>query len=88
MEQKINIDQVKKDALQTYFLDKSSTCKKDKDGEPTMIPCFRTTQELIDELSPMVSLKEDDVLEFMANHDYHMTTAGGSVMWEIYTEIQ
>ena len=85
MEQKINKDQVKREALQTYFLDKSSTCKERKDGEPTVVPCFRTTQELIDELSPMVSIREEDVLEFMANHDYHMTTdEGGSVKWEIY----
>ena len=52
-------------------------------GKPFEEP--KTTQDIIDELRPMMLLKERVVVHYLRIHDYGMTTvADGTVKWAIW----
>jgi len=73
---------MKSEVLQQYFSDKKTS------GEGITVPCYRTTQDIIDELAPMMKMEEDDILSYMLNRDYLMITdIDGSVKWEMYREV-
>ena len=45
----------------------------------------KTTEEIMDDLQPMMSLDMDIVASYMRNHEYGFTTVGdGSVRWPIW----
>ena len=45
----------------------------------------KTTDEIIDDLQPMMPLSQKVVVGYMRSHDYSMTTvADGSVKWAIW----
>lgn len=45
----------------------------------------KTTDEIIDDLSPMMPLSQKFVVEYMRHHDFGMTTvADGTVKWAIW----
>lgn len=45
----------------------------------------KTTEEIMDDLQPMMSLDMDIVASYMRNHEYGFTTVGdGSVRWAIW----
>lgn len=45
----------------------------------------KTTQQIIDELTPTLLLSDQSVVEYMVKHDYFLVTAqDGSLVWRIY----
>ena len=45
----------------------------------------KTTEEIMDDLQPMMSLDMEIVASYMRNHEYGFTTVGdGSVRWAIW----
>ena len=85
MERTIKTDQVKQEILRAYFDNKDSNPNELKDP----FPCNKTTLEIIDALAPMVKLTEDDVLQYMVNHNFTpCADDDGSVKWLIYEERQ
>lgn len=56
-------------------------------GSPIEEP--KTTDDIIDELLPMVALSKKVVVDYMRSHDYGMTTVGdGSVKWAIWRFVE
>lgn len=48
----------------------------------------KTTQQIMDELSPMMLLSTDDVVQYMLDHDYQMTTEqDGTVSWAVWRQV-
>ena len=48
----------------------------------------KTTQQIQDELSPMMLLSTDDVVQYMLDHDYQMTTEqDGTVSWAVWRQV-
>ena len=47
----------------------------------------KTTLQIMDELTPMMMLSTDDVVQYMLEHDYHTTTEqDGTVCWAIWRQ--
>ena len=47
----------------------------------------KTTLQIMDELTPMMLLPTDDVVQYMLEHDYHTTTEqDGTVVWAIWRQ--
>lgn len=85
MEKEINVKQIKQEILQAYFAKKSSDPKELKDP----IPCHKTTNDIIDDLAPMVEISQSDVQKWMINHNFVLCTdIDGSVKWRIFEERQ
>lgn len=48
----------------------------------------KTTLQIMDELTPMMMLSTDDVVQFMIEHDYSTTTEqDGTVVWAIWRQV-
>lgn len=48
----------------------------------------KTTLQIMDELSPMMLLSTDDVVQYMLDHDYQMTTEqDGTVSWAVWRQV-
>lgn len=48
----------------------------------------KTTLQIMDELSPMMMLSTDDVVEYMLEHDYYTTIEpDGTVSWAIWRQV-
>jgi len=48
----------------------------------------KTTLQITDELSPMMLLSTDDVVQYMLDHDYQMTTEqDGTVSWAVWRQV-
>ncbi len=75
--------------LQAEVIDAYFTFRRNLPGED---PGFgkavaepKTTDDIIDELMPMMCVQKDVVVGWLRAHDYHITTrADGSVAWAIW----
>ena len=48
----------------------------------------KTTLQIMDELTPMMMLSTDDVVQYMMEHDYSTTTEqDGTVVWAIWRQV-
>ena len=48
----------------------------------------KTTLQIMDELTPMMMLPTDDVVQYMIEHDYSTTTEqDGTVVWAIWRQV-
>ena len=48
----------------------------------------KTTLQIMDELTPMMMLSTDDVVQYMLEHDYSTTTEqDGTVVWAIWRQV-
>lgn len=48
----------------------------------------KTTQQVMQELEPMMAIPSEDIVEYMVGHDYSTTTdADGSVCWAIWRRL-
>lgn len=48
----------------------------------------KTTLQIMDELSPMMLLSTDDVVQYMLDNDYQMTTEqDGTVSWAVWRQV-
>jgi hypothetical protein len=72
-------EEMKRQILDAFF---TFRCNLPKEG---YVQQNRSTQELLDELCTMYSFKEDDIVEYLMEHDYAPTTEpDGSVKWAIW----
>lgn len=47
----------------------------------------KTTLQIMDELTPMMLIPTDDVVQYMVEHDYHTTTEqDGTVVWAVWRQ--
>ena len=75
------IDQMKTEVLDTYFHNKTNLPK----AEGETMSAHRTTQEIKDELAPMVELSDTEIIEYMRQKDYHFVNDDdGIVKWAIW----
>lgn len=48
----------------------------------------KTTLQIMDDLTPMMMLSTDDVVQYMVDHDYQPTTEhDGTVAWAIWRQV-
>lgn len=48
----------------------------------------KTSLQIMDDLTPMMMLSTDDVVQYMLEHDYQTTTEqDGSVCWAIWRQV-
>ena len=48
----------------------------------------KTTQQIVQELAPMMAIPADDIVEYMLEHDFSTFTEGdGSVSWTVWREM-
>lgn len=72
----------KRDILKMYFMDKFNVPPAEA------VSYFRSTQEIRDELLPMVTLSEEDILEYMNENEFAIANdEDGSVKWAMWKEI-
>ena len=72
------------DLLDAYFTFRANLPNEDP-GMGTPISEPKTTEEIIDDLTPMMYVGKNVVAGWMAAHDYHITTvADGSPRWAIW----
>ena len=68
--------------LDSYFMFRENL---PKDG---YIQENKTTLQIMDELTPMMMLPTDDVVQYMMEHDYSTTTEqDGTVVWAIWRQV-
>lgn len=54
-------------------------------GGKQLVEDNKSTQDIIDELVPMMTISEEDVLEYLHTHEYQITSLeDGSVKWQIW----
>lgn len=70
--------------LDSYFTFRRNLPEEDKDlGRAVEEP--KTTEDIIDDLMPMMNMSKDVVVGWLISHDYHITTvADGSPRWAIW----
>lgn len=74
-----NEEQIREEVLDAYFMTRHNL---PVDGA---VQINRSTDEIIDDVSDMVTVSNTDVTEYMITHDYHPTTElDGSVKWAIW----
>ena len=72
------------DVLDAYFTFRTNM-PGDDPGFGKAIEEPKTTEEIVDDLSPMMPMNKDIVVSYMRNHEYGFTTVGdGSVRWAIW----
>ena len=48
----------------------------------------KTTLQIMDELTPMMMLSTDDVVQYMLEHDFQTTTEqDGTVVWAVWRQV-
>ena len=71
-----------KQLLDSYFMFRENLPKEGYIQEN------KTTLQIMDELTPMMMLSTDDVVQFMIEHDYSTTTEqDGTVVWAIWRQV-
>ena len=71
-----------KQLLDSYFMFRRNL------PEAGFIQENKTTLQIMDELTPMMMLSTDDVVQFMIEHDYSTTTEqDGTVVWAIWRQV-
>lgn len=68
--------------LNAYFQFRSN---EPEFGGKQLVEDNKSTQDIIDELVPMMTVSEEDVLEYLHTHEYQITSLeDGSVKWQIW----
>lgn len=71
-----------KQLLNSYFMFRRNL------PEAGFIQENKTTLQIMDELTPMMMLSTDDVVQYMMEHDYSTTTEqDGTVVWAIWRQV-
>ena len=71
-----------KQLLDSYFMFRRNL------PEAGFIQENKTTLQIMDELTPMMMLSTDDVVQYMLEHDYSTTTEqDGTVVWAIWRQV-
>lgn len=71
-----------KQLLDSYFMFRRNL------PEAGFIQENKTTLQIMDELTPMMMLSTDDVVQYMMEHDYSTTTEqDGTVVWAIWRQV-
>ena len=71
-----------KQLLDSYFMFRRNL------PEAGFIQENKTTLQIMDELTPMMMLSTDDVVQYMMEHDYYTTTEqDGTVVWAIWRQV-
>ena len=72
------------DVLDAYFMFRTNM-PGDDPGFGKAIEEPKTTEEIMDDLSPMMPLSQKVVVGYMRSHEFGMTTVGdGTVRWAIW----
>lgn len=70
--------------LDSYFTFRRNLPEEDK-GLGRAVEEPKTTEDIIDDLMPMMNISKDVVVGWLRAHDYHITTAAdGSPRWAIW----
>lgn len=85
-ENRTDRDQVKREFVQqlldSYFLVRRPL------PESGFFQENKTTRQVMQELSPMMAIPSEDIVEYMVAHEYSTTTdADGSVCWAVWREM-
>ena len=84
LEQLDEEERAQADVLDAYFTFRTNM-PGDDPGFGKAIEEPKTTEEIVDDLSPMMPMNKDIVVSYMRNHEYGFTTVGdGSVRWAIW----
>ncbi|MCR4602446.1 MAG: hypothetical protein K5683_02785 [Prevotella sp.] len=79
MEQENKENRIAKEVLDAYFLFRRPL------PENGAIQQNLTTQQIQDELEPMMLISLNDIIQYMSDHEFSMTTeADGSVAWAVW----
>ena len=71
-----------KQLLDSYFMFRENLPKEGYIQEN------KTTLQIMDDLTPMMMLPTDDVVQYMLEHDYSTTTEqDGTVVWAIWRQV-
>ena len=71
-----------KQLLDSYFMFRRNL------PEAGFIQENKTTLQIMDELTPMMMLSTDDVVQYMLEHDYSTTPEqDGTVVWAIWRQV-
>ena len=77
-------EQAQAELLDSYFTFRRNLPEEDP-GMGRAVEEFKTTDDIIDDLTPMMTVFKDVVVGWMLAHDYHITTmADGTPRWAIW----
>ena len=77
-------EQAQAELLDSYFTFRRNLPEEDK-GLGRAVEELKTTEDIIDDLMPMMNMSKDVVVGWLISHDYHITTvADGSPRWAIW----
>lgn len=77
-------EKVQAELLDAYFTFRRNLPEEDP-GLGRAVEDFKTSDEIIDDLTPMMYVNKNVVAGWMTAHDYHITTvADGSPRWAIW----
>lgn len=77
-------EKVQAELLDAYFFSRRNLPEEDP-GLGRAVEDFKTSDEIIDDLTPMMYVNKNVVAGWMTAHDYHITTvADGSPRWAIW----
>lgn len=77
-------EKVQAELLDAYFTFRRNLPEEDP-GLGRAVEDFKTSDEIIDDLMPMMYVSKNVVAGWLAAHDYHITTvADGSPRWAIW----
>ena len=80
-------DKCQAELLDSYFTFRRNLPEEDK-GFGRAVEEPKTTEDIIDDLTPMMNMSKDVVVGWLRAHDYHITTAAdGSPRWAIWRYI-
>ena len=77
-------EQYQAELLDSYFYSRRNL-PEEVPGLGKAVEDHKTTDEIIDDLMPMMSVNKDVVTGWMRAHDYHFTTAAdGTPRWAVW----
>lgn len=80
-------DKCQAELLDSYFTFRRNLPEEDK-GLGRAVEEPKTTEDIIDDLTPMMNMSKDVVVGWLRAHDYHITTvADGTPKWAIWRYI-
>ena len=84
LEQLDEQEQYQAELLDSYFYSRRNL-PEEVPGLGKAVEDYKTTDEIIDDLLPMMYVKKDVVTGWMRAHDYHFTTAAdGTPRWAVW----
>lgn len=80
-------DEIQQQVLGTYFQFRSNLPKKDEAGRDFK-KSWKTTEDIAEELSSMISIRFEDIASYMMEHGYSMgTQPDGTVAWALWEKV-